>query len=135
MLRIRKHFYLRITTASDFASEMRAHCPAFVWNTVPNLSSDEIASVIRKLITSGCRYIVAAGTECERWDDIADEQFIALFPTHEEQDANQVVTTAHANESPEEATFYLVNCTNLEEYDFKESLFSNSEKTPQLNRS
>ena len=41
---------------------------------------------------------------------------------HKRQDAHFLMTSWHANESPEDVTFYLVSTTNFEEHDFKELL-------------
>jgi len=118
----RKFLYSRITSASALHPEMDGHYPALVWNTTPGVKTEEIASVMRRLIANGCRYIVAAGAECERWHDIADEQFFAQFPTEPERDANVVMTSWHAGESPEDVILFLVYGTNFEEHDFKEYL-------------
>ena len=77
---------------------------------------------MQRLIASGCRYIVADGTECERWHDIADEQFLAQFPTEPERDANFVMTSWHPAESPKDGILFLVYGTSFEEHDFKEFL-------------
>jgi len=117
---MRKFLYSRITSASALRAEMHGQYPALVWNTMPGVKTEEIASVMQRLIVNGCRYIVAAGTECERWHDIADEQFLAQFPTEPERDANFVMTSWHAGESPEDVLLFLVYGTNFEEHDFTE---------------
>ena len=122
MMLNRKFLYSRITSASALQPEMHGQYPALVWNTMPGVKTQEIASVMLRLIANGCRYIVAAGTECERWHDIADEQFLAQFPTEPERDANFVMTSWHAGESPEDVLLFLVYGTNFEEHDFKEFL-------------
>jgi hypothetical protein len=118
----RKFLYSRITSASALQPEMHGHYPAVVWNTMPGVKTEEIASVMQRLIANGCRYIVAAGTECERWHDIADRQFLAQFPTESERDANFVMTSWHVDESAEDVMLFLVYGTNFEEHDFKEFL-------------
>ena len=118
----RNFLYSRITSASALHPEMHGQYPALVWNTTPGVKTEEIASVMQRLIANGCRYIAAAGTECERWHDIADEQFFAQFPTEPERDANVVMTSWHAGESPEDVILFLVYGTNFEEHDFKEYL-------------
>ena len=118
----RNFLYSRITSASALHPEMHGQYPALVWNTTPGVKTEEIASVMHRLIANGCRYIVAAGTECERWHVIADEQFLAQFPTEPERDANFVMTSWHAGESPEDVILFLVYGTNFEEHDFKEFL-------------
>ncbi len=118
----RKFLYSRITAASALQPEMHGQYPALVWNTVPGVKTEEIASLMRRLIATGCRYIVAAGTECERWHHLADEQFLAQFPTEPERDANFVMTSLQADESPEDVILFLVYGTSFEEHDFKEFL-------------
>jgi len=118
----RKFLYSRITSASALHPEMHGQYPALVWNTMRGVKTEEIASVMQRLIVNGCRYIVAAGTECKRWHDIADEQFFAQFPTEPERDANVVMTSWHAGESPEDVILFLVYGTNFEEHDFTEYL-------------
>ena len=118
----RKFLYSRITSASALNPEMHGQYPALVWNTMLGVKTEEIASVMQRLIVNGCRYIVAAGTECERWHDIAHEQFVAQFPTEPGRDANFVMTSWHAGESPEDVILFLVYGTNFEEHDFKEFL-------------
>jgi hypothetical protein len=118
----RKLLYSRVTFASALQPEMHGPYPVLVWNTVPSVRTEEIASLMQRLFVNGCRYVVAAGTECERWHDIADSQFFALFPTEPERDANFVMTTWHTDESPEDVIFFLVYGTNFEEHDFKEFL-------------
>jgi len=122
MMFSRKFLYSRITSASPFQPEMHGLYPALVWNTLPAVRTEEIASVMQRLIASGCRYIVAAGTECERWHDIADDQFLAQFPTEPERDANFVMTSWHPAESPKDVILFLVYGTSFEEHDFKEFL-------------
>lgn len=118
----RKFLYSRITSASALNPEMHGQYPALVWNTMLGVKTEEIASVMQRLIVNGCRYIVAAGTECERWHDIADRQFLAQFPTESERDANFVMTSWHVDESAEDVMLFLVYGTNFEEHDFKEFL-------------
>ena len=118
----RKFLYSRITSASALQPEMHGQYPALVWNTMPGVKTEEIASVMQRLMANGCRYIVAAGTECERWHDIADDQFLAQFSTESERDANFVMTSWHVDESAEDVMLFLVYGTNFEEHDFKEFL-------------
>ena len=118
----RKFLYSRITSASALQPEMHGQYPALVWNTMPDVKTEEIASVMQRLIANGCRYIVAAGKECERWHDIADEQFLVQFPTEPERDANFVMTSWHAGEPPDDVILFLVYGTSFEEHDFKEFL-------------
>jgi hypothetical protein len=131
----RKYVYSRIASASVLTPEMHGLYPALVWNTVPAVRTEEIASVMRRLIGSGCRFIVAAGIECERWHDIADQQFFAQFPTEPERDGNFVMTSWHTDESPEDVILFLVFGTNFEEYDFKEFLILQFGRMPRLNHS
>ena len=116
----RKFFYTRVASASDLAPEMHEPYPALVWNSVLGVSSEQMMSVVERLLATGCRYIVAAGTECERWHDSADIQFLAQFPTEQEQNANFVMTSWHTDESPEDVVFFFVNNTNFDDHDFKE---------------
>src|SRR5688572_10199644 len=102
----RKLLYDRITSAAAFVSRIQRPYPALIWNTLSAVRREEIASLVRKLLATGCRYVVAAGTECERWHDIADVTFVDQFQTTAQQDANHLMTTWHTNESPEEVMFF-----------------------------
>src|SRR5262245_49106482 len=118
----RKFLYSCITSAIALQPEMHGQYPALVWNTKLGVKTEEIELVMQRLIANGCRYIVAAGTECKHWHDIADEQFLEQFPTEPERDANFVMTSWHAGESPEDVILFLVYGTDFEEHDFKEFL-------------
>lgn len=118
----RQFFYSRMTSAANLRPEMQGCYPVLIWNTVPSVEDEEIASVMLKLFESGCRYVVTGGYDCERWHDIADQQFVIQFPTEEEQYPNFVMTSCHTGESPEEVTFFLVNLTNFDAHDFSEFL-------------
>jgi hypothetical protein len=115
----RRFLFVRILTGSDFDIEMQCFYPTLVWNTVPGVAVEEVSAVIRTLYASGCRYVVAGGVDCERWHDIADEEFVAQFPSEPEQDENFVMTSWHAGESPADVAFFFVNSTNFDHHEFK----------------
>ena len=119
----RKFTFARIDSAAELEPPvMNGLSPALVWNTTRDVKSEEVMSVMKKLMASGCRTIVAGGVECERWHGCADRQYLVQFPTKEEQDANLVITTWHTDKSPKEVMFFFVNCTFLDAdtgfYDF-----------------
>ncbi len=115
----RQFFYSCIHSQSDLEIETQSFYPALVWNSEPGVAVEQITAVIRKLYTSGCRYVVAGGVNCERWHDIADEEFVSQFVSDADQDENFVMTSWHEGESPEDVTFFFVNNTNFENHDFK----------------
>ncbi len=115
----RLFLYSRILSASKFKIEKQGFYPALVWNTVPSVAIREIIEIIRVLYSSGCRYVVAGGVDCEQWHDIADEEFIAQFPNQGQQDEDFVMTSWHTSESPEDVAFFFVNHTNFDHHDFK----------------
>jgi len=115
----RRFSYICILSASDFEIEMQGFYPALVCNTAPAVGVEEISALIRALYISGCRYVVAGGVNCERWHDIADEEFVPQFPSQTEQDKNFVMTSWHEGESPEDVAFFFVNTTNFDRHNFK----------------
>ena len=77
----------------------------------------ELAS---RLITSGCRYIVSGGAECEIWHDVSDEAYVYLtldesFNLTEE---TLVVTSWHEDETIEEVTWFMTHLTGFDERKF-----------------
>lgn len=118
----RHFFYSRILSASDLSVEVEGLYPALIWNILPGVAPEEMAAVLQNLFSTGCRYIVAGGVDCERWHDIADKQLLIQFPTESEQDQNFVMTSWHTGESSEDVTLFFVNNTNFEDHDFRQFL-------------
>jgi len=66
-------------------------------------SQDEIASFLKTLIDAGCVSFVCWGPDCERVHDIADE-----CDPYKDNDS-VIMTTWHADESIDDATWYFLN--------------------------
>jgi hypothetical protein len=83
-----------------------------LWNHGVARHVEGATMLLQSLLDGGCRYVVCGGDDCEWWHDMIDELFVAkhLNATDAERDQNHVMTTWHANESPEDvATFFVFN--------------------------
>ncbi len=66
------------------------------------VSPDERERASRKLVESGCLYMMAWGLDCSLWDDAVDQAVLEAFEFREVPDQQFVMTTWHENESLEE---------------------------------
>ncbi len=62
------------------------------------------------LTKSGCLYVVAWGTECEKWHDTVDWSILEEFDYGDIPDDRFVMTTWHANEPLSEAMWFTGHC-------------------------
>jgi len=74
-----------------------------------------------QLLTSGCRYVVCGGIECEAWHDTADDSYRVIDPTGEASEA-LVMTTWHEGEPAKDVMFFLLNCTSFGDHNFEHYL-------------
>jgi hypothetical protein len=93
-----------------------------LWDTVGDRSNDELMDLSNALVATGARYVVAGGTDCERWHDAVDDAFLALELDGAEYDARFVMTSWHTDQTPDEVAFFFVGCTNFDEHRFTEYL-------------
>jgi hypothetical protein len=73
--------------------------------TVP---ATELARVARLLLDAGCVYFCCWGTGCERLHDVIDEEYATEGLTVND-DASTIMTTWHADETLEEAAWFVAN--------------------------
>lgn len=64
------------------------------------------AKVSRWLVESGCLYMMAWGAECRAWADSVDQANREAFDCDEIPDDRVVITTWHAEESPQETFWF-----------------------------
>ena len=62
--------------------------------------------IVKRLLESGCKYFVCAGTYAENLHDLVDEIIIS-------QGKEMIVTTYHEDESPEDVANFFVNATDI----------------------
>ena len=94
--------------------------PCLIWNHNDEPVSSDLA---RELVKSGCRYAVCGGFESGALEAAIDQAFLSEFGTDETTwGQNFVMTTAHADESPDDVANFFVMNTNFEENDFTDYL-------------
>ncbi len=67
-------------------------------------------STAQWLVDGGCLYVVAWGTECEKWHDAVDWAVLETFDYGDIPDDKFVMTTWHADEPLTEALWFAGNC-------------------------
>jgi hypothetical protein len=94
--------------------------PCLIWDHEGRLAEDQRAIVAKGLLQAGCRYAVCGGKNCEAWHDAVDLEFVRqhLNDSAEVVEAEHVMTTWHANESPDDVAFFFVLNTNFDSHDF-----------------
>lgn len=60
----------------------------------------------RWLVSSGCRYMLAWGRDCDSWDDSVDEANLEAYDYEEIPDDSSVITTSHEDEDLEEVFWF-----------------------------
>jgi hypothetical protein len=65
--------------------------------------------VSRWLVSSGCRYMLAWGTECSAWDDAVDEANLERFDYGDIPEEEVVMTTSHEDDDLEEVFWFAKN--------------------------
>ena len=94
--------------------------PCLIWNHEDKPVSIELA---RALVKSGCRYAVCGGFASRALEASVDQAFLCEFGTDETHWGNDfVMTTAHANESPDDVAHFFVLNTNFETHKFTDYL-------------
>jgi hypothetical protein len=62
--------------------------------------------VSRWLVSSGCRYMLAWGTECSSWDESVDEANLEAFNYEDIPEDRLVMTTSHDDEELSEVFWF-----------------------------
>jgi len=119
----RREFYARklvTPTALGDAPFVGLQFACLLWNHSVERDVDAASALLSSLIDSGCRYIVCAGLDCEWWHDAADELFVAKYldAPDEERERNHVMTTWHAQESPDDVAFFFAFNTSFDDVSF-----------------
>jgi len=97
---------------------------AVIWAADGTANEVDRMTTARKLIDSGCRYMVCGGVNCEQWHDDADLVWVNL--DHQSAPAGpempMVMTTWHNGELVEEVASFAADCTDFDEHDFRNYL-------------
>jgi hypothetical protein len=117
----RRFHYVCVSRPADFMPQIPGLYPALVWNCRPDVTTEEARSLMRTLMASGCRFIAASGVDCDRWHDIADDEFVEMVPDEEWQE-RFVMTSRHEGDLPEEVMYLLANLTNFNQHSFTDFL-------------
>ena len=98
--------------------------PCLIWDHSGSFGHSRRTAVVGRLLDADCRYAVCGGLNCEAWHDAVDAELVArhLDDTDEVLAASHVITTWHAEESPDEVAFFFVRNTNFDAHDFKHFL-------------
>jgi hypothetical protein len=98
--------------------------PCMIWDHDGRFTGAQRAEVARQLLQAGCRYAVCGGQSCEAWHDAVDEEFVQqhMNDSNATLDAVHVMTTWHADESPDDVAFFFVLNTNFGDHDFERYL-------------
>jgi hypothetical protein len=78
--------------------------------------------VSRWLVSSGCRYMLAWGKECDSWDDAVDEANLERFNYEDIPEEEIVMTTWHEDEDLEEVFWFAKNRAKHPVLDLNETL-------------
>lgn len=79
-----------------------------LWDTCGDAGTEARARLARRLIESGCVYVVCGGETCERWHDVVDETAVTLQVSGEIPADHVVLTTWHEGESSDEVAEFFV---------------------------
>ncbi|QQS40602.1 MAG: hypothetical protein IPM63_14705 [Acidobacteriota bacterium] len=92
-----------------------------VWNSA-GADIQELSRVAETVLKSGCVYVCAFGEGCERLHDIFDETIVAWEAIPEERPVDtgnwperHIMTTWHEKEPPEDAIWFFLNNSFVEE--------------------
>lgn len=119
----RREFYARqlgTATALGDAPFVALQFACLLWNHSVERDVAAAGALLGSLIDSGCRYLVCAGLDCVWWHDLADELFVAKYldAPDEERERNHVMTTWHAQESPDDVAFFFAFNTSFDAISF-----------------
>lgn len=93
-----------------------------LWDHEGRSGRESQAAIARDLVSSGCRYVVCGGTNCEAWHDAIDDECITYDSSGEIVDVPLVMTTWHDGESPEQVAEFFIHCTSVENIEFSRYL-------------
>jgi hypothetical protein len=92
-----------------------------IWAADSTPTEADRTKVARTLISSGCRYIVSGGVNCEQWHDDADLVLVNL-DLQSDLKMPMVMTTWHNGESVEKVAFFAAECASFDDHDFRNYL-------------
>lgn len=121
----RTYASVAIDAPADFVSPFPgALFPCMIWDHDGRFTAAQRSEVANRLLQAGCRHAICGGQSCEAWHDAVDEEFVRQHSDvpDESADAAHVMTTWHADESPDDVAFFFVLNTNFNEHDFKRFL-------------
>lgn len=64
-------------------------------------------------VRSGCRYMMAWGKDCSKWDDSVDHASLARYDYGKVPDDHAVMKTWHAHEPLSEVFWFAIHCAAL----------------------
>jgi len=98
--------------------------PCMVWDHDGGSSETQRSEVAGRLLDGGCRYVVCGGKDCEAWHDAVDDEIVRRHggDSHDALAAAHVMTTWHADESPDEVAWFFVRCTNFDDHVYRNYL-------------
>lgn len=112
---------LAIDAPDDFVSPFPGTLfPCMIWDHDGRFSEAHRSMLAKQLLQAGCRYAVCGGHNCEAWHDAIDDEF--LEGSDETRDDVHVMTTWHADETPDDVAFFFVLNTNFDQHEFKRYL-------------
>jgi hypothetical protein len=94
------------------------HFVAIVFSNDETVVDSERQIVSRALFSSGCRYGVFAGHDCDDWELALDLACIESAPDCEASDEAFTMTTSHKDESVEDIIFFGLMNTSFDAHDF-----------------
>ena len=116
---------MAIGAPEDFVSVFPgALFPCMIWDHDGRFNEAQRGEVAKRLLRAGCRYAVCGGNNCEAWHDAVDAEFVRQHgdDPEETRDAVHVMTTCHADETPDDVAFFFVLNTNFDVHDFNRYL-------------
>lgn len=94
--------------------------PCLIWNHEDKPASSELAL---ELVKSGCRYVVCGGFDSVALEAAVDQAFLSEFGMDEKTWGHDfVMTTAHANEPPDDIAHFFVLNTSFDAHEFTDYL-------------
>jgi hypothetical protein len=112
---------IAIDVPGDFVNPFSSSLfPCLIWDHDGRFSEDQRTAVAKELLLAGCRYVVCSGQNCEAWHDAVDVEFVRqhLGEPDDVLDAVHIMTSWHAEESPDEVALFFVLNTNFDFHDF-----------------
>lgn len=113
-----------LRSAADFTCPFQGDFYVCVlWDCDSGFDSIQRRQLATALLSSGCRYAVCAGTECEVWHDDVDLVYVTQhLDDPPDKPEPFVMTTWHTGESEEDVIYFAFNCTNFDEHAFSHFL-------------